>query len=124
MNPVAAKAQESVPIPEGLNLNAALVAPSAYANEADDAVWEASSDAEEVDLGQGGGAGMEELRRVIRESVGKEKGKKKKKRVKGSGEQETEEERQLVGRMFFAGGQIWFWTRADILLLLAQGRKA
>lgn len=106
MNPVSVKAQELVPVPEGLDLNAVLVAPSAYALGQDDDEWEVASDRDDqVDLGSGGGAGMEELRRVIREGEAKDKksgSKSKKKR----NENETEEERkavsprwtQLVGR--------------------------
>ncbi len=95
MNPVGYRAQESVKVPEGLDLDARLVE-ILNGIEADELDLGMQSSEDEIDMGQGGGQGMEELRRVLRETETKEKGKRKKKKVKADGTEETPEERLAV----------------------------
>jgi hypothetical protein len=95
MNPVGYRAQESVKVPEGLDLDSVLL-PTTNEHDAEDEYDEGMLTSEdEVDLGEGGGQGLEELRRVLRASEGKEKGKKRKKGKK-DGLEETPEERLAV----------------------------
>jgi AP-3 complex subunit delta-1 len=101
MNPVGYRAQESVKVPEGLDLDAVLVADIDGQDAGDEFDDGMLTSEEEVDLGQGGGKGLEELRRVLRASEGKEKGKKK--RIKKDGTQETPEERLEVSA---SGGNV------------------
>lgn len=102
MAPVAYKAQESVRIPEGLNLDSEIVPRAGFAlgNE-DDPESDVADDADE--LGEGGGSGMDALRKAIRAQDGDKsvdrKGKKVKPRVKANGELETKEERAKVRPM-------------------------
>lgn len=62
LNSLAYRAQEAVRIPDDLQLDIAIV-PNAFGADQED---EDSVEEVEVDLGQGGGEGMEELRRVLR----------------------------------------------------------
>jgi AP-3 complex subunit delta-1 len=95
MNPVGYRAQESVKVPEGLDLDSVLV-PTTNEHNAEDEYDEGMLTSEdEVDLGEGGGQGLEELRRVLRASEGKEKVMKRKKGKK-DGLEETPEERLAV----------------------------
>ncbi|KAL7424899.1 AP-3 complex subunit delta [Cryptotrichosporon argae] len=74
LNSVAARAQEAVRIPDGLNLDIDIVPASSLGVKDDE-----GSEREEtqvVDLGEGGGEGMEELRRLLRDQ---EKRRRKKK---------------------------------------------
>ncbi|KAK4685786.1 hypothetical protein P7C73_g4354, partial [Tremellales sp. Uapishka_1] len=81
---VAYKAQEAVRLPEGLDLDKMIVLGGGFDGVEDEVEEETE---EEVDLGEGGGKGMDELRRVLREQERKGKGKKKKSEL-------TEEERE------------------------------
>lgn len=77
LNAVSENAQAAVRIPDGLDLDRDLVPGGGWTgNEAD--LVESSAEEQEATadaLGQGGGAGMDELRRVIRE--GQKKGKRR-----------------------------------------------
>lgn len=88
LNSVGYRAQEAVRIPDGLNLDLTIVPNSGFADEAEDELDTDSEPEEAIDLGHGGGAGMDELRRVLREQDRSRKGKKK-----GKKEDETKEER-------------------------------
>jgi AP-3 complex subunit delta-1 len=93
MNSIGYKAQESVKVPDDLNLEATLV--DWTPDETLD--FEFPSDAADVEdeMGQGGGANLEELRRVLKGSSEKTK-KGKGKRVNEDGTEETREERAAV----------------------------
>lgn len=96
LNAVSSSAQSAVPIPEGLDLDRDIVPGGGWLDVHDDLDIESEEEQDEVDLGQGGGEGMNELRRVIREQKGK-KGKGKKRdmgREEVTGE--TKEEREKV----------------------------
>ncbi|WVQ96213.1 hypothetical protein IAU59_003317 [Kwoniella sp. CBS 9459] len=69
LNAVAYKAQEAVRLPEGLDLDRDIVPGGGYGMDAEEDEIESEEEKEKevVDLGEGGGAGMEELRRVLRE---------------------------------------------------------
>jgi AP-3 complex subunit delta-1 len=68
-----------VRIPEGLDLDAEIVPRGGFLEIEEDAASEEEEAAErEVDLGTGGGAGMDELRRVLRDQERARRGKKKK----------------------------------------------
>ncbi len=95
MNPVGYKAQESVRIPEGLDLDVELVDSSLIEVEEED-FPDASEN--EIELGEGGGATMDELRRVLRETNGKVSKGKKVKRVNEDGTTETKEQRAAVSK--------------------------
>jgi AP-3 complex subunit delta-1 len=86
LNAVSAQAQDAVRLPEGLDLERDLVPGGGWAGSEAELLESSADEADkEADmLGQGGGAGMDELRRVIRE------GQKKDKRREG----ETPEERK------------------------------
>lgn len=71
LNSLAYRAQEAVRIPDDLQLDVDIV-PNAFGADFDD---NDSVEEVEVDLGQGGGEGMEELRRVLRAQ--EKKGRKK-----------------------------------------------
>lgn len=71
LNSLAYRAQEAVRIPDDLNLDADIV-PNAFGADLED---EDSVEEVEIDLGEGGGEGMDELRRVLRSQD--KKGKKK-----------------------------------------------
>ncbi|WWC73451.1 uncharacterized protein I206_107421 [Kwoniella pini CBS 10737] len=81
LNAVAYRAQEAVRIPEGLDLDAEIIPGGGFGTLSEDEESEEEKTA--FDLGEGGGEGMEELRRVLREQD--KKGKKR--------EGETKEER-------------------------------
>lgn len=83
LNAVASSAQSFVRVPEGLNLDGEIVPGGGFGNVVDDDI-ESEEEEKGLDLGEGGGAGMEELRRVLREQ-GKDLGKKKKGKGKGKG---------------------------------------
>jgi AP-3 complex subunit delta-1 len=93
LNAVSEQAQDAVRVPDGLDLEKDLVPGGGWTgNEIE--VLESSADELEKEadkLGQGGGAGMDELRRVIRE------GQKKGKRREGETPEERKE-RQAVSR--------------------------
>lgn len=100
MTSVAYKAQESVRIPEGIDLDTEIVVGGGFA-AGEDEDEESEGDCDEGDeLGDGGGSGMEALRKVIRAQEGDKpssgKKKKSKPRVKANGEVETKEERAKV----------------------------
>jgi AP-3 complex subunit delta-1 len=79
LNSVGYRAQEAVRIPEGLDLDAEIVPRGGFLEIEEDAASEEEEAAErEVDLGTGGGAGMDELRRVLRDQERARRGKKKK----------------------------------------------
>lgn len=104
LNTLAYKAQEAVRIPEGLNLDVDVVPGGGFADIEDD-VLKDESEEEEMDLGIGGGKGMDELRRVLREQEnrgkGKQKGKGKKKEDLGRPlSAEEKEEKDRVGSLF------------------------
>lgn len=97
MNSIGYKAQESVQLPEDLDLDATLVD---WTPE-DTLDFDFPTDAEdeqEVAMGHGGGANLEELRRVLKESGGKTK-KGKGRRLKEDGTEEIPEERAAVGTL-------------------------
>ena len=96
MNPVGYRAQESVKIPEGLDLDDVLVAATTEEHAEDEYDEGMLTSEDEVDLGAGGGQGLEELRRVLRATESKQKGTKKNK-AKRDGHDETENERLAVG---------------------------
>ncbi|WWC65615.1 uncharacterized protein I303_108235 [Kwoniella dejecticola CBS 10117] len=81
LNAVAYKAQEAVRIPEGLDLDGEIILGGGFGAISEDEQSEEEKTA--IDLGEGGGEGMEELRRVLREQD--RKGKRR--------EGETKEER-------------------------------
>lgn len=97
LNSVGYRAQEAVRIPDGLNLDLTIVPNSGFSDEKEDELDTDSEPEEAIDLGHGGGAGMDELRRVLREQDRSRKGKKK-----GKKEDETQEER--VERLRVSGG--------------------
>ncbi|WVF68678.1 hypothetical protein IAT40_003450 [Kwoniella sp. CBS 6097] len=86
LNAVAYKAQEAVRLPDGLDLDRDIVPGGGFGMDGgeDEIESEEEKEKEVVDLGEGGGAGMEELRRVLREQ--QKKGKRR--------EGETKEERE------------------------------
>lgn len=100
LNAVGYKAQEAVRIPEGLNLDLDIVPGGGFADLPDD---EAESEEEDKgpDLGEGGGAGMEELRRVLREQGDKDrkKGRRKGKEKKAEREVMSPEEKAEKARV-------------------------
>lgn len=91
MNSIGYKAQESVKVPDDLDLEAILV--DWTPDETLD--FEFPTDTADDEMGQGGGANLEELRRVLKGSTGKSK-KGKGKRVNEDGTEETREERAAV----------------------------
>ncbi|KAJ9117176.1 hypothetical protein QFC20_000319 [Naganishia adeliensis] len=90
MNSIGYKAQESVKVPDDLDLEATLV--DWTPDETLDFEFPTETADDEEDMGQGGGANLEELRRVLKGSSGKSK-KGKGKRVNDDGTEETREER-------------------------------
>lgn len=78
LNSVGYRAQEAVRIPDGLNLDMTIVPNSGFSDDMEDELDVDSEPEEDIDLGHGGGAGMDELRRVLREQDRSRKGKKKK----------------------------------------------
>ena len=101
LNAVAYKAQIAVRLPESLDLDRDFVPGGGFAElDADDAEDESEPE-KGLDLGDGGGAGMEELRRVLREQDEKDRKKSKKGRGRrADGEVltiEEKEEKQRVG---------------------------
>lgn len=98
LNAVAYKAQAAARIPEGLDLDRDIVPAGGFV-DIDTEEPEDESEAEKgMDLGEGGGAGMEELRRVLREQdekdqrkIQKGKGKKKDGKVMALEEKEAKE---------------------------------
>ena len=98
MNSIGYKAQESVRLPDDLDLDATLVdwAPDDATLDFDfPAEEEDAEEAPEREMGHGGGANLEELRRVLKASGGKSK-KGKTRRLKDDGTEETPEERAAV----------------------------
>jgi AP-3 complex subunit delta-1 len=100
MTSVAYKAQESVRIPDGVDLDTEIVAGGGFA-AGDEEDEESDGERDDGDeLGDGGGSGMEALRKAIRGQEGEKsssgKKKKSKPRVKANGEVETKEERAKV----------------------------
>nr|KIR46969.1 AP-3 complex subunit delta-1 [Cryptococcus bacillisporus CA1280] len=94
LNAVASYAQSSIPVPDGLDLDADLVPGGGWPEDIEE-VDESEEEREKggLDLGEGGGEGMEELRRVMRE------GRKKKKGKKGEeGEDKVEKMRRKAAR--------------------------
>lgn len=102
LNAVAYKAQEAVRIPEGLDLDRDIV-PGGGFLDLEAAEAEEESEAERgLDLGEGGGAGMDELRRVLREQDENDKRKAKKGKARKKEGELTVEERdgkERVSRM-------------------------
>jgi len=83
LNAVAAQAQSAVRVPDGLDLDRDFVPGGGFPTDLEDDEEEASEDEKTLDLGTGGGKGMEELRRVLREQDAEDK--RKGKRSKGKG---------------------------------------
>ncbi|WVW86640.1 hypothetical protein I302_108693 [Kwoniella bestiolae CBS 10118] len=81
LNAVAYKAQEAVRIPDGLDLDVEIIPQGGFGDLSEDE--ESEEEKVAIDLGEGGGEGMEELRRVLREQ--EKRGKRR--------EGETKEER-------------------------------
>ncbi|KAK8849458.1 hypothetical protein IAR55_004791 [Kwoniella newhampshirensis] len=104
LNAVANKAQEAVRVPDGLDLDVDIVPGGGFDAdlEIDEDEGEGSGAEKGVlDLGEGGGKGMEELRRVLREQEkrGKKKGKGRKMLGEiGSVEEREEKERRRAAR--------------------------
>lgn len=94
LNAVGYKAQDAVRIPEGLNLDMDIV-PGGGFGEMPDEDLRSEEEETEMELGQGGGAGMDELRRVLREQEDKDrkKGRRKGKDKKIDGEVMSPEEK-------------------------------
>lgn len=90
LNAVAISAQSSIRVPEGLDLEAEIVPQSGLGDVHDEELE--SEEEKGIDLGEGGGAGLEELRRVLREQ---EKGATKK---KGKGRSKGKE-RKIEGEV-------------------------
>ena len=100
LNAVAYKAQDAVRIPEGLDLDRDIVPGGGFMNIDIEEVGEESEGEMGVDMGEGGGAGMDELRRVLREQDEKEKRRVKKgKGRKKNGEVMTAEEKEEKERV-------------------------
>lgn len=95
MNSVGYKAQESVQLPDELDLDATLVDWTPDDTLDFDFPTDADAEEDEREMGHGGGANLEELRRVLKESGGKGK-KGKGRRLKEDGTEETPEERAAV----------------------------
>lgn len=96
LNSIGYKAQESVRLPDDLDLDATLV--DWTPDDTLDFDFPTDADAEEEperEMGHGGGANLEELRRVLKESGGKSK-KSKGRRLREDGTEETPEERAAV----------------------------
>jgi len=90
LNAVAPQAQYAVPIPEGLDLDRDFVPGGGFPADLDRDEMEEGSEEEDqqqgaFDLGTGGGKGMEELRRVLREQEREDKERRKGKKSKGKG---------------------------------------
>lgn len=100
LNAVGYKAQEAVRIPEGLNLDHDIVPGGGFADLPDEDL-ESEEEEKGLDLGEGGGAGMEELRRVLREQEDKDrkKGRRKGKGKKAEGEVMSPEEKAEKARV-------------------------
>jgi AP-3 complex subunit delta-1 len=100
LNAVAFKAQDAVRIPEGLNLDQEIVPGGGFGDLPDEDI-ESEEEDKTLDLGEGGGAGMEELRRVLREQEGtdKKKGRRKGKERKAEGEIMSPEEKAEKARV-------------------------
>lgn len=100
LNAVAYKAQEAVRIPEGLNLDQEIVPGGGFGDIPNEEI-ESEEEDKTLDLGEGGGAGMEELRRVLREQEGaeKKKGRRKGKERKADGEVMSPEEKAEKARV-------------------------
>ena len=96
MNAVAHRAQQAVKLPEDVNFEAEIVPGGGFVMEAEEVDSEDEKRKETFDLGEGGGAGMEELRRVLRE----QEGEKKKRKGKGKAKEGelTAEEREAKQR--------------------------
>lgn len=100
LNAVAYKAQDAVRIPEGLNLDQDIVPGGGFGDLPSEDL-ESEEEEKGLDLGEGGGAGMEELRRVLREQDGKDKkkGRRKGKEKKVEGEVMSPEEKAEKARV-------------------------
>lgn len=87
LNAVATQAQGSVRVPDGLDLDRDFVPGGGFPEdlEKDEEEEAQSEDEAGIDLGTGGGKGMEELRRVLREQEAEEKAARKGKKAKGKG---------------------------------------
>jgi AP-3 complex subunit delta-1 len=104
LNAVGYKAQDAVRIPEGLNLDQEIVPAGGFEGLPSEDL-ESEEEEKTLDLGEGGGSGMEELRRVLREQDGKDKKKKsrkgKEKKIEGevmSPEEKAEKARVRTDR--------------------------
>jgi AP-3 complex subunit delta-1 len=115
MNSIGYKAQESVKLPEDLDLEATLVDWTPDETLDFEFPTDAAEDDDDTEMGHGGGANLEELRRVLKGSSGKSK-KGKGKRVNEDGTEETREERAAVSD----SGSLTV-TRAEPTSPLAQG---
>jgi AP-3 complex subunit delta-1 len=100
LNAVAYKAQDAVRIPEGLNLDQDIVPGGGFGDLPSEDL-ESEEEEQGLDLGEGGGAGMDELRRVLREQDGKDKkkGRRKGKEKKVEGEVISPEEKAEKARV-------------------------
>lgn len=104
LNSVAYMAQSAVRIPEGLNLDHDIVPNAGFSADIDLDDSESEEERGEVHLGEGGGAGMDELRRVLREQDRERKGKKSKgkgKKVEGELTAEEKAEKAKVSCIKF-----------------------
>jgi AP-3 complex subunit delta-1 len=124
LNAVALHAQGAVRVPEGLDLERDIVPAGGFV-DSDLPELESEEDEEEaIELGAGGGAGMEELRKVLREQEGKKKkGKGKKKDGELTAEEKADKER--VRRVpLSAFGPFTLWMLADVALTEKSGEKS
>lgn len=102
LNAVAYKAQDAVRIPEGLNLDMDIVPGGGFGDLPDEDL-ESEEEEKGLELGEGGGAGMDELRRVLREQEEKDrkKGRRKGKDRKIEGEVISPEEKAEKAKVRF-----------------------
>lgn len=103
LNAVAYKAQDAVRIPEGLNLDMDIVPGGGFGDLPDEDL-ESEEEEKGLELGEGGGAGMDELRRVLREQEEKDrkKGRRKGKDRKVEGEVMSPEEKAEKARVSYS----------------------
>lgn len=84
LNAVGITAQEAVALPEGLNLDSDFIPGGGFPGDLETEEDLPESDVEDaIDLGVGGGKGMDELRRVIREQEAEDKALRKGRKSKG-----------------------------------------
>lgn len=106
LNAVAAQAQSSIRVPDGLDLDTEYVPSGGFGDIAELADAESEVEEEVTQLGEGGGKGMEELRRVLREQEAEDREKRKGKKNKGKSKKAegelTAEEREAKEKVRFS----------------------